>query len=122
VTGLDSYEGRVLYCLAMLALQEGVRSISQVEIARRVERRTGRRFSQPSVGRWFTGAWPRDFETQIAFAAELHADPGWLYFGPQHSAAPAPTFGESALGELPTTEPDDGDTEDHHRAPPRRRA
>lgn len=92
---LASYPGRVTYCLGLLALREGVTRISQEDIAARVEQRIGKRYPQPTVGRWLK-RWPKEVEVMVALAEVLGADPGWLYFGPGASSAPAPTLEPSA--------------------------
>lgn len=109
---LDSYSGRVAYCLALLALEEGVPAIRHDELAARIEPVRQKRYPVATIGRWLK-RWPGDEEDMVALAEVLRVDPGWLFFGPERTAAPGPTDaathtrrgGSSSIDESPAPHP-----------------
>lgn len=61
--------------------------VTQSELGVRVGKRVKRTFTQTAVAGWLSRSLPRDLETQVALAAELHVPASWLYF--KEGPAPA---------------------------------
>lgn len=88
-----------------LWIRQGVtgEELTQQRIAELVGAEAKTSFRQTTAGGWLKGKMPRDLETQLAIARVLSVrpvfvDPGWLYYGPAHSKAPAPIVPEDLRG------------------------
>lgn len=94
---LSTYRGRVARLLGLIASVRG--DLTQEELAERMTMLTGRQATQQNASGWLSGARPRERDREVALPKALGADPGWLYHGPDDSAAPAPTEESVAANE-----------------------
>lgn len=101
----DTVAKRVERAYKLAELREGVRRITQEQIAKRVSTRLGEEVPQQAVGRWLKGAVPDTFDRMAAFSHAIGADPGWIYFGPGASGAPEPSATEDVAALLRVKKP-----------------
>lgn len=85
-----TFKGRLEYALWVRQGVTGEKPPSQAQLGEMVGKAGGKVSSQTAASGWLSGVMPRDLDTQLALARVVGADPGWLFYGPQHSAAPAP--------------------------------
>jgi len=89
VTPFGTLKDRLAYAWALRAAALRVKP-TQENLAAEVSVLMGEEIGQTTAGKWLNGALPRDEVVRLCLAKAVRADPGWLFFGPEHSKAPAP--------------------------------
>lgn len=87
-----TFKGRLDYALWVRQGVTGEKPLSTTRLGELVGEAGGKTSSQTAASAWLRGVMPRDEATQLALARVAGADPGWLFYGPEHSDAHAPAL------------------------------